>query len=100
MHTLTNDIPFLSSFSLVSRRWTNDYLRATPHRIADLPTHADIIPERYSIAFFANANKNVTIRPLLDIQDSNEPHYDNVNALDYLTQRLRNSIASTGATTS
>jgi isopenicillin N synthase-like dioxygenase len=85
---------------IVSRRWTNDFLRATPHRIVDLPTHTESIPERYSIAFFANANKNVTIRPCLDLQGSKEPQYDDVNALDYLTQRLKNSITSSGATTS
>ena len=77
------------------RRWTNDALRATPHQVVDLSHRSEIIPERYSIAFFCNANKDVTLDPSdLSFVGSGEPaKYPPINALEYLTKRLSDTIA-------
>lgn len=74
------------------QRWSNDKLRATPHQVVELQEVNDdgIIPERFSIAFFCNANKDVT----LDCQcDSEQPKYPPINAYDYLISRLSDTIS-------
>ena len=73
--------------------WTGGKLRATPHQVVEHPGHAGgIIPERYSIAFFCNANKDVMLKPLQ--LDPDEPaKYPPIRSLDYLTKRLAATIA-------
>lgn len=63
-----------------------------------------VIPERYSIAFFCNANKDVDLEPLrLGAKFAKagvhpkKAKYETINALDYLTQRLSETIDA-GAT--
>ena len=97
------------------QRWSNDILRATPHQILDddpileLDDHndgtvvqkqqSDIVPERYSIAFFCNANKETTLDCLpVCYSDANPPKYKPINAFDYITQRLTDTISSTSST--
>lgn len=80
------------------QRWTGGVLRATPHQVVQpfAPNDRDAmqrksIPERYSIAFFCNANKNVMLETLpLDDGIIYEP----INALKYLTQRLNETIST------
>jgi len=75
------------------QRWTNDVLPSTPHQVVNLSNHADTIPERYSIAFFCNANKDVMLECLEEV--SKEPaKYSPINALQYLTQRLTETISN------
>jgi isopenicillin N synthase-like dioxygenase len=87
------------------QRWSNDVLRATPHQVVELPKspsdpsnrddHDESIPERYSIAFFCNANKNVLLECLNQcVSDENPPRYPSVNAHDYLTMRLSQTISA------
>ena len=77
------------------QRWTNDYLRATPHQVVELPSHGMVIPERYSIAFFCNANKGVMLECLKEcMKEHEEARYEPVNAHDYLTMRLSQSISA------
>jgi isopenicillin N synthase-like dioxygenase len=65
------------------QRWTNDVLRATPHQVVEHPDHArDDIPERFSVAFFCNANKDVLLEPLEFLSDQ-PPKYPPINALEY-----------------
>jgi isopenicillin N synthase-like dioxygenase len=72
---------------------TNDVLVANPHQVVDNPSHNDVIPERYSIAFFCNMNKDVTLEPLKGLND--EPmKYAPINAHDYITGRLSSTIGS------
>jgi isopenicillin N synthase-like dioxygenase len=78
-------------------RWSNDRLKATLHQVISPSrfTAEDSIPERYSIAFFCNANKDATIECLENCRDESEPaKYAPVNAHAYLTQRLADTIAS------
>lgn len=96
-------------------RWSNDRLKATLHKVEspEVTTNATttsaisdtieasstttttkaIVPERYSIAFFCNANKNVEIECLETCRSPTEPaRYPPINAHEYLTQRLAATI--------
>lgn len=78
-------------------RWSNDRLKATLHQVITPSRFGpeDRIPERYSIAFFCNANKTTTIECLETCQSEKEPaKYPPVNSHAYLTQRLADTIAS------
>jgi len=96
-------------------RWTNDRLTATLHKvespevITTVATDSDksekqdrsitstktMIPERYSIAFFCNANKDVEIKCLETCVSPTEvARYPPINAHEYLTKRLSATIQS------
>lgn len=76
-------------------RWSNDRLKATLHKVespSNVTTTTDqnaIVPERYSIAFFCNANKNVDIKNFFENEIA---RYPPINAHEYLTQRLAATI--------
>jgi isopenicillin N synthase-like dioxygenase len=81
------------------QRWTGDVLRAAPHQVIQplmettISATTTIIPDRYSIAFFCNANKNVSIEPVdLPHYTEQRKDYEPINSLDYLTQRLNETI--------
>jgi isopenicillin N synthase-like dioxygenase len=82
------------------QRWTNNFLRATPHQVVELPNNGserspDFIQERFSIAFFCNANKNVVLRCLDHcVTPENPARYDEINSHDYLTMRLAQTISA------
>ena len=78
-------------------RWSNDKFKATLHQVvppgesqsAGTDTSSDIIiPERYSIAFFCNANRDATIECLETCCKDTLPKYKPINSHEYLTQRL------------
>jgi isopenicillin N synthase-like dioxygenase len=74
-------------------RWTNDKLQATLHQVVTPPGVSKSIPERFSIAFFCNANKETLLECLENCSDNfNPPRYPPINAYDYLTQRLTDTI--------
>jgi isopenicillin N synthase-like dioxygenase len=76
--------------------WSNDTLRATPHQVVQLlqQGHNGVIPERYSIAFFCNANKDVMLECLEQCKSEERPaRYPPINAHDYLTLRLSQTIS-------
>jgi isopenicillin N synthase-like dioxygenase len=95
-------------------RWSNDRLKATLHQVETPPTlqkqteeetkggakcHGAsepspvMIPERFSIAFFCNANKDVELECLETCCGPDEPvKYPPINAHKYLTQRLVDTI--------
>ena len=82
------------------QRWSNDILRATPHQILDEdPLNQDAgkserVPERYSIAFFCNANKDTSLQCLPVCQSPERPpRYEPMNAVEYITMRLSSTIA-------
>lgn len=90
----------------ILQRWTNDLLIATPHQVINHPRHGNhTIPERYSIAFFCNPNKDVIIQPLIGLlEDSKDDNledttipiskYEPITAIEYITQRLASTIAA------
>ncbi|OEU11556.1 Clavaminate synthase-like protein [Fragilariopsis cylindrus CCMP1102] len=59
-----------------------------------------IIPERYSIAFFCNVNKDVNIECLETCcnDTDNPPKYPIINSYEYLTQRLAATIQTSTST--
>ena len=82
------------------QRWSNDTLRATPHQVLDddpllddSQEKSERVPERYSIAFFCNANKDTSLEclPVCATKD-NPPKYEPMNAFDYITMRLNSTI--------
>ena len=90
------------------QRWTNDRLVATPHQVVglleDSPEHEvgegdddgsirGILPERYSVAFFCNANPDTDLRPIPSLIPHGEaPKFEPITAREYLTQRLAATI--------
>lgn len=80
------------------QRWTNDVLRATPHQVVELNKENEekesyVVPERYSIAFFCNANKEVMLEPLVSLSPGEPAKYEPVKSHDYLTSRLSATIS-------
>jgi len=81
------------------QRWSNDILRATPHQILDddplseTAGKSERVPERYSIAFFCNANKETSLEclPVCHSKDR-PPRYEPINAHEYITMRLSSTI--------
>jgi isopenicillin N synthase-like dioxygenase len=78
------------------QRWSNDTLRATPHQVVQLLQQGNtcVIPERYSIAFFCNANKDVMLECLEQCKSEERPaRFPPIKAHDYLTLRLSQTIS-------
>ena len=67
-------------------RWTNDVYVSTPHRVR--------VPdaERYSVAFFLDANPDARVEPILSLQ-SPTPRHAPVTVRDYLLDRLNATYA-------
>lgn len=72
---------------------TSDALVANPHQVVDHPSYEDFIPERYSIAFFCNMNKDATLEPLKALNEDSA-NYAPINAHAYITSRLSSTIVS------
>lgn len=75
-------------------RWSNNVLRSTPHRVLDDPRRKgeEICPERYSIAFFCNPNKETMVECLPGCEGETGPKFKPINAFDYLVSRLKGTI--------
>jgi len=75
-------------------RWSNDVLKATLHQVRAPPEglYEDGIPERYSIAFFCNPNKDALLECLEPCCRDQPAKYDPINAHDYITKRLSDTI--------
>jgi isopenicillin N synthase-like dioxygenase len=83
-------------------RVTDDRLKATLHKVEAPPAKEDgchgnaMIPERYSIAFFCNFNKDVVLESVLDSDSDSDSSitkkHPPINAHQYITKRLRDTI--------
>lgn len=81
------------------QRWSNDVLKANPHQVVEPPNSNNqgqkMIPERYSIAFFCNANRDTMLECLQQcVSEERPPKYEPVKAFDYITMRLSQTISS------
>lgn len=66
-------------------RWTNDYLKATLHRVINRSDR-----DRYSIAFFLDMDHDAMIECLpAFVAPGNQPHYPPVPALTHIMERHR-----------
>ena len=81
------------------QRWTNDRLVATPHQVVhyfhergEAEDDFEPIQERFSIAFFCNANKSVSVDPNNLLGEGEVAKYEPVISIDYLTKRLAATI--------
>lgn len=75
------------------QRLTNDTFKAACHRVTYPPNvkdnGVDVIPERYSIAYFAKPNRNASIRPLKEfITEANPCRYENITAWEWNNLRI------------
>ena len=74
-------------------RWTNDVYRSTPHRVTN-PQGRD----RYSIAFFLDANADALVEAIPDcVAPGASPLYQPIIAGDYLASRLAQTYGFTKA---
>ena len=62
------------------KRWSDDQLKSTLHRVRT-PTVDEDLAARYSIAFFAQANREAMIQ-------GPRKRYEPISAADYLQQRI------------
>lgn len=81
------------------QRLTNDTFRAACHRVTYPPTvkvgSDDIIPERFSIAYFAKPNRNASLFPFKKFITPSTPcRYDDITAWDYNNLRIAKLFAS------
>lgn len=75
------------------QRLTNDTFKAACHRVTYPPNvkdnGVDIIPERYSIAYFAKPNRSASIRPLKEfITEANPCRYESITAWEWNNLRI------------
>lgn len=78
------------------QRWTNDILTAGLHRVG-IPRQmedkaTDMLPERYSIAYFCKADRDASVGPLKQfVHESTGPVYQDMLAIEYHRQRLQSA---------
>lgn len=75
------------------QRWCNDELKAGLHRVnvprASKRTTDEILPERYSIAYFCKADRRVSVGSLPQfVRSGCQPLYEDLTALEYHQKRL------------
>lgn len=75
------------------QRLTNDTFRAACHRVTYPPSVKTgveaVIPERYSIAYFAKPNRTASLFPFKEFITPSTPcRYDDINAWDYQNLRI------------
>jgi isopenicillin N synthase-like dioxygenase len=74
-------------------RWSNDVLKATLHQVKAPPaSDGSGVPERYSIAFFCNPSKDTMLECLEPCCKDQPAKYTPINAHEYITQRLSDTI--------
>ncbi len=78
-------------------RWTNDRWRSTVHRVAVPPADATGSSERFSIAFFHNANWDAVIECIPTcVAAGDVPRYPPVRAGRHLMDKFRSTQPATG----
>jgi isopenicillin N synthase-like dioxygenase len=98
-----HDVPAVAGAFVVNvgdalQRWTNDRWRSTLHRVVVPPTDARRNCERYSMAFFHNANWNAVIECLATCrQPGRPPRHPPVTAGRHLMDKFRSTQAGSPA---
>lgn len=71
-------------------RWSNDRWKSTVHRVvAPLETGSDVVPDRYSVPFFATADPETLIEALPGCWSETNPRkYKSVTAWDHVQMRM------------
>ncbi|MEM8959036.1 MAG: 2OG-Fe(II) oxygenase family protein [Pseudomonadota bacterium] len=71
-------------------RWSDDRLLSNPHRVR-MPRPDEYLGPRYSIPFFAQANRNIVLQ-------GPEKKYPPITAADYIKMRLQANFEALGTT--
>jgi isopenicillin N synthase-like dioxygenase len=81
-------------------RWSNGRWKNTVHRVTEprmtelMDDEAETVPERYSIAFFANPDAPTTVEPLAQCyNDENPRKWGPINAGEYLLRKKGASLS-------
>ncbi|KAI8712019.1 Fe2OG dioxygenase domain-containing protein [Fusarium sp. LHS14.1] len=82
------------------QRLTNDTFKAACHRVTYPPTikagDERVIPERYSIAYFAKPNRSASLLPLKEfITDATPCNYEDVTAWEWNNRRIEALFTAT-----
>jgi len=78
------------------QRWTNNVLPAGLHRV-NIPRDMehkenDMLPERYSIAYFCKADRDASVGPIKQfVQEGTDSVYQDMLAIEYHRQRLQSA---------
>ncbi|KAG9241338.1 hypothetical protein BJ878DRAFT_466590 [Calycina marina] len=78
------------------QRWSNDRLPAGLHRVS-IPQNlankeAGTLPERFSMAYFCKADRDVSVGALKEfVAENSMPHYRDLSAIEYQKQRLESA---------
>jgi isopenicillin N synthase-like dioxygenase len=82
---------FIINIGHMMQRWTNDFYKATPHRVISSGNKS-----RYSFPFFFEPNFETVIAPLDRFCDTNNPpHYEPFHFGKYLVGKFTTSYAET-----
>eukprot|EP00026_Physarum_polycephalum_P012929 Phypoly_transcript_13280.p1 GENE.Phypoly_transcript_13280~~Phypoly_transcript_13280.p1 ORF type:complete len:340 (+),score=40.77 Phypoly_transcript_13280:77-1021(+) len=71
------------------QRWSNDRLKSTLHRVVSPANSSGNLPERFSIAYFATPNLDLTIECLPKCEGSSGSKYPPINSGEYLMGRIQ-----------
>lgn len=72
------------------QRWTNDRLRSASHRVrAPVGAAAEVLQDRYSIAYFAKPNRDQHVGTLPEFVTADQPaKYEAITAWEYNQMKL------------
>lgn len=82
-----DQFPIIVNTGDLMELWTNDRFVSTKHRVVRNDINSD--QSRYSIACFVHPNVDSTISVIP--RKGEKPKYENVNSLDFLNMKLKNS---------
>ncbi|RHZ66409.1 hypothetical protein CDV55_104884 [Aspergillus turcosus] len=73
------------------QRWCNNVIKAGLHRVATPQLECDIVPERFSVAFFLKAAREQPVGSIEHFVSAEEkPLYENITALEFQALRTGN----------
>ena len=77
------------------QRWSNDEIRAGLHQVT-IPRNLQklekgLIPDRYSITYFAKADRDASVAPLPHFLRGRTAKYEDMTAIQYHQSRLKSA---------
>lgn len=87
---LVNKTELVLNIGDTLERWTNGRLKAGLHRVTTpRGVKGDMLPERYSVAFFLKAKRTASVGPISAfVPEGSMPKYEEMTALEYHQTRV------------